>query len=214
MASARVLTDIRRSGVSRWWRTIAGAAAVVAISAVAWGSTMQYRASDLEGDNSTLADAATAQAGELLVARAELVGASTQSDMITETVQTQNQILDVVLRPGLEWTPLNGTAAAPSATGLCAWSRTEALGAFLAKNLPPPPRGTHYAFWIVYENEWVNGGVFDVDQDGRGRLVVKRVWSQGADLGPFVGYAVTLEDAGGREQGPNGELVLASTMAP
>lgn len=213
MASARALSDVEHAGAPRWWRYAAGAAAVLAIAAIAWGTAMQIRASDLDGDRSALAAAATAQAADLRLLRTQVAHeAATRADLDT-AIESQNEVLEILMRPGLQWTSLSGTAAAPGAKAVCAWSRAEAVGAVLASGLPHAPAGTAYVFWIAYENRWLSGGTFADDGGGRGRLVVRRVWGQ-EDIGRFVGYAVTLEDAGTDATRPSGEVVLASANLP
>lgn len=208
MASARALSDIGRSGVSRWWRTGAAAAAVISIAAVSWGTVMQMRADDLRDDKSSLAADATAQSAELAAMHTQVVDLAIARAELDETIETQRAILDVALRQDVEWTVLKGTEIAPGASARCAWSRTQALGAFIAENLAPPPSGKAYHMWLVYENAWVNAGRFDVDSEGRGHLVLHRVWSEESP-GKLVGFAVTMEDAA-KPTRPSDQLVLTS----
>jgi hypothetical protein len=113
------------------------------------------------------------------------------------------------LTPDVEWTSLEGTVIAPGASGRCVWSRTQALGAFIAENLPHPPAGMAYNMWLVYENAWINGGSFNIDEQGRGHLVLHRIWGNKSEQGALVGFAVTLENT--REPVlPSGELALTS----
>ena len=208
MASAQALSDIGRVGVSRWWRSGAAAAAAIGVAAVSWGLVMQMSADDLRDDRSALAADATAQSAELagMVTRvADLASARDERD---KTIETQNAILEVALRQDVEWTVLEGTAIAPGASARCAWSRTLALGAFIAENLAPPPSGKAYHMWLVYENAWVDAGRFDVDSEGRGHLVLRRVWSEESP-GGLVGFAVTMEEVSDPTR-PSDQLVLTS----
>ncbi len=208
MASARALSDIGRNGVSRWWRTAAAAAAAISIAAVSWGAVMQMRADDLRDDKSAIAAGATVQSAEFAAMQTQVVGLATARAALDETIETQRAILDVALRQDVEWTVLKGTEIAPGASARCAWSRTQALGAFIAENLAPPPSGKAYHMWLVYENAWINAGRFEVDLEGRGQLVLRRVWSEKSP-GSLVGFAVTMEDAA-EPAGPSDQLVLMS----
>ena len=207
MASARALTDIGRVGVSRWWRTAAAMAATIAIGTAAYGMIMQMRLDDARGDNAHLATAATAQAGELAAAKTQVVALVSLRDNLDEKIRTQTAVLDVTLQPDAEWTALEGTAIAPGAVGQCVWSKTQALGAFIANDLPAPPEGTGYTMWLVYENGWVNGGSFEVDEEGRGQLVLRRVWTRSG--GQLLGFAVTIEDST-KPAKPSTELALVT----
>ena len=208
MASARALTDISRAGVSKWWRTAAAAAAVFSIGTLTWGVVMQMRAEELGHDRSLMAASATEQAGALAAVHTEVADLASARSSLDQQIQTQNAVLDVALRPDVEWTSLEGTGLAPGASGRCVWSRTQALGAFIADNLPIPPSGQAYNMWLVYENAWINGGSFNVDAEGRGHLILHRIWGD-KDQGSLIGFAVTLENS--REPIlPSGELALAS----
>jgi len=208
MASARALTDIGRIGVSRWWRSAAASAAAIAIGALAYGIVMQTRFDDARNDNALLAAGATSQARELAAVKTQVVVMTATREDLDEKLATTSAVLDVTLQPDAEWTALQGTAIAPGANGQCVWSKTQALGAFIASNLPAPPEGTAYNMWLVYENGWINGGSFDVDHEGRGQLVLHKIWGD-QSAGQLIGFAVTIEDS--LEPGaPSTELALVS----
>jgi hypothetical protein len=192
MASARALSDIGRTGVSRWWRGAAATAAIVAIGAFTYGMIVRTQLEDARDDNALLAVEATAQAEELAAARTQVVLLTANEQDLEERLATSSAVLDVTLQPDAEWTALQGTAMAPSAVGQCVWSKTQALGAFIANDLPRPPEGTAYTMWLVYENGWINGGTFEVDEEGRGQLVLHKVWGN-QSAGQLLGFAVTIE---------------------
>lgn len=208
LASARALTGIGNSGVSRWWRSAAAAAAVVSVAAIGWGVAERMEADDLRDQRAALAAQATAQAAALSDTRTQVVTLVETRDQLDQTLDEQNEVINIVFQPNTESTELNGTDIAPSATGRCIWSRTQALGAFVADDMPVPPAGQAYTMWLVYERAWVNGGSFDVDEHGRGHLVLRRIWGSG-DIGALVGFAVTVEDVI-EPLRPSDELVLTS----
>lgn len=209
MASAGVLTDMARGRAPRWWQAAVAAALIVGVGAVAWGAMTQRRVDDLESRNASISADATAASRQLAVVNARLVEASSATNTLEDTVSSQQAVLDVVMLPDLQNTELIGTVMAPYAKGRCLWSRQQALGAFLAEDLPPPPAGWSYQMWIVYEDLWLRGGSFDVDDDGRGRLIVRRPEADTGDLGAFVGFAVTMERSQAPSQ-PGTQLVLHS----
>ena len=212
MASARALSDIGRHGVSRWWRAGAVAAAAVSVAAIAWGSMMFMRADDMRDQRTSIAAQATADSALLSDARTQVVTLIDARDALGETVDEQSDVINIVLRPDIESTSLEGTEIAPAASARCIWSRTQALGAFVAENLPTPPRGKAYHVWIVYERAWVDGGSFDVDAEGRGHLILRRLWGA-REAGALLGFAVTIEDANDPLL-PSDTLVLTSPPAP
>jgi hypothetical protein len=209
IASAAVLTDLGRSRARRWYPAAISAAVIVGVSAVAWGTFMQTRVNDLEDRNTAIGADATAQAGQLVSVRSELWEATSAAIELQETVDTQNAVIEISLQPDATVTELEGTATAPSARGRCVWSRAEALGAFVGKDLPRPSEGYAYRMWLVYENEWLDGGSFDVDEDGTARLVVRRPEGDHGDIGPFLGFVVTLEPLTGTDE-RRGAMVLES----
>ena len=209
MASAAVLTDIGRGRRGRWWPAAAAALFLLGSGAVAWGAVAQLRFNDLEGQNARIARGATAQAGELATMRTQLVSAADSTRKLQDDVETQDAVLNVALQPDVEHTPLKPTSAAPGATARCIWSRTQAIGAFIAENLPRPAAGTVYQVWVVYENAWTNSGTLAVDEAGRGKLIMNRARTLAFDPGAFLGFAVTVESSPNATQ-HSSQLVLTS----
>jgi hypothetical protein len=210
LASARAL-NIRRGGVSRWWRAGAAAAAVCGIIALAWGMMMRTERNDVRTHRAALAAEATAQSAALAEARTQVVSLVDSQAQLDETLDEQKEVINIVFQPNVESTELSGTMIAPRATGRCIWSRTQALGAFIVNNMPVPPPGQAYTMWLVYERTWINGGSFDVDEQGRGHLVLRRTWGT-RDHGALVGFAVTIEDIEDPLR-PSDELVM-TTVSP
>jgi len=201
MASAAVLTDLRHSRNMRWWATAAAAVAVVSASIVAWNAALHVQIDGLEDRNSDLAAAATAQAGQVSGLESQLVSARAAS-------ASQDAMLNVMSQPDVQLAKMSGTAMAPDASGRYVWSPSERLGAFDGTDLPPLPDGHTYRFWFIYESEWENVGVVDVDGEGHGRLVVQRAEGASAPArGRPIGFAVTVEPAFGADQ-RSGAMVL------
>jgi hypothetical protein len=203
VASAAVLTDIGKPRRSKLWNAAVAALLVVGVGATAWGVLTQVRMNDLEDRNAAISADATAQSeqfGETVAVQSHL----------SETVETQNAILEIVLEPDVQRTELLGTAIAPSASGRCVWSRAQASGALLVDGLPALPKDAVYAMWIVYENKWLDAGRFSVDTQGHGQLLM-REWGRSGndDWGAFEGFAVTVEPASG-DAPERGDTVMAS----
>lgn len=205
MASAAVLTDIRRPRRTRWWAAAVAALVVGVVGAGSWAVVTQSRVDDLEGQNATLSAGATAQArafGEVSALEAQH----------SDTIATQDAMLEIVLQPDAQRTDLVGTEKAPGATGRCVWSQARESGALLVDGLPQPREGAVYTMWIVYERKWLEAGDFTVDDDGDGRLVMDAWGDDGGDWGAFEGFAVTTEPATGAS-GDHGEPVMRSVFS-
>jgi anti-sigma factor RsiW len=192
MASAAVMSDLpaRRSAVtSQWWFAGAAAAIVFGLGALAWGGYLQTQVSGLHDREARVGADATAQSNQFATMHTELVQASAKNVSLSDS---QDAVLEIVSQADLKRLPMNGTSAAPSATGRYIWSRTGNLGALVTNNMPPLADGSSYCMWIVYERAWIPGGLFGVDDRGSGRLIVHEV-SDGQDHGAFKGFAVTVE---------------------
>jgi hypothetical protein len=203
VASAAVLTDIGHARRSRLWPAAVAALVALGIGAMSWGAITQVRVNDLEDRNAAISAGATAQSedfGQTLATQAQL----------SQTIETQDAVLEIVMQPDVQRTELVGTANAPAASGRCVWSRALSSGALIVGGLPAAPEGSVYTMWIVYEREWLDAGRFTVDDDGQGRLLMTR-WGRGDndDAGAFGGFAVTVAPA---SDAPSirGETVMVS----
>jgi hypothetical protein len=202
MASAAVLTDIGGARRSRLWPAAVAALVVLGIGAMSWGVITQVRVNDLEDRNAALSADATAQSGQFGEALA------TQAQL-SQTIETQDAVLEIVMQPDAQRTEMIGTDKAPSAGGRCVWSGTLSSGALIVAGLPAAPDSV-YTMWIVYENEWLDAGRFTVDDEGEGRLLMTR-WGRGDndDLGEFGGFAVTVAPSSAAPSA-RGETVMVS----
>jgi hypothetical protein len=210
MAAASVMSDLpprRAASGSRWWFAGAAAAVTFGLGALAWGGYLQTQVSDLHDREARIRTDATAQSSQFATMRTELVQASAKNVSLGSD---QDAVLDIVSRPDLQRLPMSGTTAAPTASGRYIWSRSGGLGALVASNLPALADGRAYCLWVVYENAWIRGGTFGVDQTGSGRLIVHDL-GNGQDHGAFRGFAVTIEPSTATTQ-HSGATVLQSGL--
>jgi hypothetical protein len=187
------------------WPAAVAALVALGLGATAWAAVTQVRMNHLEDRNAALSADATAQAEAFVQAVAA-------QEELTDTVETQDAVLEIVLEPDAQRTELVGTASAPDASGRCIWSRARSSGALVVSGLPPAPEGSVYTMWIVYENEWLDAGEFDVDDTGHGRLLMTTWGSRNDEWGAFEGFAVTVEPATG-EATVRGDEVMRSVVA-
>ncbi|MEX2247951.1 MAG: anti-sigma factor [Dehalococcoidia bacterium] len=208
MASAAVLAGVSRRR-SPWWAATAAAAIVAAAGLFGWSAYLQTRIAVLDDDNATIVAAATAQSREFASLRSQLVSTSAATDEVRSAQKLQDSVLYIVAQPDAQLTRMDGTAMAPEASGHYVWSPGERLGAFDATSLPALPPGQTYRFWFVYENQWLDAGLIDIDDDGNGRLVVSRLQGGRPDRGSLLGYALSVEQGNAAPASP-GQLVLSS----
>ncbi len=101
-----------------------------------------------------------------------------------------------------------GTWAAPGASGRYVWSKNSGVGVLVAEGLPPLPDTERYCLWLVYQDGWVLGGQFSVDEQGYGRLAVHDIDTSGAH-GAFRWFAVTVEPAAGAPEHRSAPVLLS-----
>jgi hypothetical protein len=187
-----------------WWQAAAAILIFAAAGLLAWSAYLQSEVNDLSHQNDSVAAAATSQGAELATLRTELTFArSFTADLAT----TQDAMVKIMSQDDMSKTPLDGTGAAPDASGRYVWSATERLGALVATGLPALEQGETYQLWAVYERAWKPAGTFAVDHEGSGRLVVSNL--SGGGSGRLIGFAVSIEPLTGSET-PTGPIVLQS----
>ena len=211
MASAGILSGVtaRPHRASPWWQAAAAVLALASAGILTWGILMQRRVDDLESQNATVSDNATAQAVDLANVRADLARMTDFNTRLASTVSMQDAMLDVVSQPDAQRIALAGTAAAPQASARYLWSPSADLGALVTSALPALPEGKVYRMWIVYPGAWVAGGDFTVDASGRGRLVVRPDEANEPAGASPLWFCVTLETAAS-DPAVRGDMVLRS----
>jgi hypothetical protein len=174
---------------------------------VGWGVYSQNQVDDLEGENAVFAADATAQANRFATVNTQLI--ITQQDA-HDLAEKSDAVTDIVDQPDAVRLQLDGTAAAPQASGRYVWSRMAGAGALVVKDLAPLPIDKAYCLWLIYEGDWVLAGQFGVGEDGTGRLIVDEV-NIPPDAGPLRAFAVSIEPAGDVTQ-HTGDTVLRAEM--
>ncbi|MDP9236492.1 MAG: anti-sigma factor [Chloroflexota bacterium] len=211
LASAAVLSDVTsRRRRSFWWQTAAAALVAVIVIGLTWGLVLQRRVDRLGDRNASITVDATAQSDQLATVRTQLVQMTDFNSKLADTVASQDAVVEIVSHPDVRRIQMNGSAAAPAASGRYLWSATEEIGVLVASNLPPLGQGKTYQWWVVYADRWVAGGNFSVDGSGHGQLIVRK--SDGvADADAPLWFCVTAEPLAGRDR-PTGAIVLRSPM--
>jgi anti-sigma-K factor RskA len=108
----------------------------------------------------------------------------------------------------LQTVVLQGSAMAPSATGLIVISLDGEHGTLVVDRLPALDEAHEYQLWLIDADEQrTSGAVFSVSQDGYGSVWVKSP----QPLVSYRGFGVTIEPKGGSPQ-PTGERVLGGKL--
>jgi hypothetical protein len=95
-----------------------------------------------------------------------------QQQQLEAEREKQGDIAEVLLDQRYE-TQLTGSTAAPDAEGKLLVNLADNSALLLVKSLPPPEDGASYTVWLHIQGEYARVGVLDVQDDGRGSLVVR-----------------------------------------
>jgi anti-sigma-K factor RskA len=102
---------------------------------------------------------------------------------------------------------LEGTDAAPDATGTLVLSENGEYGTLVVDGLPHLDAAHQYQLWLIKDGQRTDGGVFSVSYTGYGALEV----SSPDPLSSYPAFGVTIEPAGG-SPGPTGDKVLGGSL--
>ncbi len=102
---------------------------------------------------------------------------------------------------------LSGTDFSPNATGILVISTDGEYGTLIVDRLPSLSEEQQFQLWLIQDGQRENGGVFSVNQEGYGSLVV----SSPEALNHYSSYGITIEPFGG-SPGPTGEKVLGGSL--
>ncbi|HEY9077561.1 MAG TPA: anti-sigma factor [Anaerolineaceae bacterium] len=120
----------------------------------------------------------------------------------------QNTSLRAMTRGGAtaQAVSLTGTDAAPKANGFLVINNSS-HATLVVNNLPVLPESKQYQLWLIKNGQRTSGGVFSVNPDGTGSLLINSPQ-------PFADYkalGVTIEPKGGSAS-PTGEKVLGGDL--
>lgn len=102
---------------------------------------------------------------------------------------------------------LMGTEAAGEAAGTLVISRDGEYGVLVADHLPALDPDQQYQLWLIQDGKRVSGGVFSVNPEGYGALLV----TSPQPLESYQSVGVTVEPYGG-SPGPTGQKVLGGDL--
>jgi anti-sigma-K factor RskA len=102
---------------------------------------------------------------------------------------------------------LAATDYSPQAVGMLVISGDGEYGVLVVDHLPVLNETQQYQLWLIYNGQRTSGGVFSVNDEGYGSLLV----TSEQPLSSYPAFGITIEPAGG-SPGPTGEKVLGGEL--
>ena len=113
----------------------------------------------------------------------------------------------VTLDGGMRAIAMAGVGTASEASGTLVISADGEYGTLVVDGLPPLEPDHQYQLWLIRDGRRTSGGVFSVDPEGYGALIV----AAPDPLSSYPAFGVTIEPAGG-SPAPTGDKVLGGTL--
>jgi len=95
---------------------------------------------------------------------------------LTKSWQTGRDATEVMARAmqqGGGSTAVEGAEMAPAASGMLYYAHDDSTGVLVVGGLPPLPPDQVYQCWLMSGEKRMSGGMFNLEEDGRGILVIK-----------------------------------------
>ena len=102
---------------------------------------------------------------------------------------------------------LVSTQSLPGATGLLVITGSGRYGTLVVDGLPQLDTQHQYQLWLIVDGTRTNGGLFSVDSDGYGAMVIESPMP----LTEYLNFGVTVEPVGG-SPGPTGQPILSGHL--
>lgn len=187
-----------------WPRLTVAAAAVVLLLLNFW---WMREMAGLRRENVALQTQIAAQTATLAAQQQQIDVLYYQEAKLGRTVASQTDLLAQVVAAAGESYDMPPTQSDSPAFATVAWLDRPGVGVLRADNFPPLPPDMVYQFWLIKDGERTSGGIFTVDDYGRGSLI----FTPGGSLDDFDGMGVTPEPAGG-STGPTAPPVVTATL--
>jgi anti-sigma-K factor RskA len=121
--------------------------------------------------------------------------------------QQVNELHAQVPRGYMQIVRLEGTDLAPETSGYVMVFRDQNYGSLAVTHAPLLTEDQQYQIWLIRDGVRTSGGVFSVNEDGYGNLMV----SAEQPLDSFDAFGITIEPLGGSPQ-PTGGKVLGGEL--
>jgi len=119
-----------------------------------------------------------------------------------------SDLLDYLRNPDVVVIDLSNLKSNLNSLGRVLWNKQQDSAIFYGLNLPVIPKDKVYQLWAIIGSKPVSCGIFDVDNQGNGKVRIPNL----ENSGNIHKFAVTLEPAGGVSS-PTGEMYLAGSIS-
>ena len=188
-----------------WAASVVLAAGIGALASASLVRTRyEARLDQLAGEAAGLRAELAAQVQTVSDLRRRLDEQDKTLTLVKAQAAEQERTLALLGDPETRLVSLAGLAPRPQAEARIIWN-ARAGGLLVAADLPLLPEGKIYELWAIAGGKPLPAGLFGVDAEGKGRLVVAPL----AGVATVDVFAVTLEPAAG-VQSPTGAMYLAS----
>lgn len=126
---------------------------------------------------------------------------------LNASLEQQRQALALIASPGSQTHALQGTEVAPQAVGTLVADPQQVAALLVVSGLPQLAPDQVYQLWLIRGEQPTGVGVFTVDPNGIGQLLVQAP----SPIADFEAVGLTIEPEGGSPL-PTGNLVLIGTL--
>jgi len=139
-----------------------------------------------------------------------LAGLAVVALLVVSNLVLWGQVRDLASRAPQEnfhLVSLAGLGSGAAGHGVMVITDSGQTGTLVVDGLPALTPDQQYQLWLIVDGKRTNGGVFSVDVNGYGAMVINSL----RPLSTFTDFGVTVEPAGG-SPGPTGEKVLGGSF--
>lgn len=145
----------------------------------------------------------TLRVGQL---RSALSGRDSTAAALAQRLAAREATLNALLEPGVQLTTLTATGEQPPVVQVF-WDRRRGRAILHAFRLPPAPSGRVYQLWLMRKDATpLASRLFDVEPDGH--ALAENIAVPAGE--PVVGFAVSIEPAGGSPQPTTTPILFAN----
>ncbi|MEQ9619718.1 MAG: anti-sigma factor [Deltaproteobacteria bacterium] len=185
---------------------LGGAVAAAAIVfLLVWNLSLRGTLNDQRALVGELNERVTVQQGEIKTLNNLLALKESEVGSLETKLASLEEITEFMEDPNIVLIALESRKPETEAAGRVLWDRDENDALFYSLNLPVPPPGKTYQWWVVADGDTKSVGVFESDSDGNSVVKIDSLREYGEDIDEF---RLTLEPEGGAET-PTGTAFLS-----
>lgn len=180
-------------------------AAAVIVFLFVWNLSLRGTLNDQRALVSKLNERVTVQDGKIKNLNNLLALKEGEIGGLETKLASLEEITEFMEDPNIVLVALESRKPETAAAGRVLWDRDEHDALFYSLNLPVPPPGKTYQWWVVADGDTKSVGVFESDGDGNSVVMIDSLKEYGEDIEEF---SLTLEPEGGAET-PTGNTILS-----